>query len=302
MAKKLNFGQMGMAMEAAYGQKLQDQRNKDKEENYSNSGYMNEMATFNENNKIKQSLFGFKSEVRQALMIEAVYCIYNAAFGNKIEYENEAVIKRGLVAKFVNEQGAENLFNSFKGKTLLLSEYYTLVDKYTNYIVEANKETKTNSIDQEIKDKFFDELFTDETKDVALSIKMRVASAISEFNYKNQEEKMDLENVIKLSQEKIASAKTEELKEQYQIDANRSMFKIRQRKRNIFESMVYNMDKSYYKNKAIQEQYSTDGKIDIDKIIESCEIMYTFLETLNTSKMVTMDEDYLQAFIKDFTV
>lgn len=304
MAKKLNFAEMGLALEAEYNNKL----NKEKEKNGKEANEIKACKeeyqqgigqVFAVNNK-RKSLHEFKFEVRKSLLTEALFALYNKSFGNKLEYQNEEVIKRGLVSKFVNEYGAEEIINNMKGKSLLLSDWYNVIEEYTDLIIEANKETESNTIDQKVKDNFFEDIYGEELKDVSLSIKMRVAGAIEEFNLSNQEEKMDIENIIKISQDKIATAQTERLKEHFEMEANQKIFKVRQRKRNIFESMVYNMSKSYYSNETIKEQYSTDGKIDIDKIVESCELMYAFLETLNTAKVIEIDEEYLQKFVKDF--
>lgn len=306
MSKKINWAGLGIALEANYDKKLKDSKDKETKDKQDSKDAHDEfiagLKAGEAVRKKKQSVKEFKLDVRKSLLVECIYSLYNASFGNKIEYENESLIKKSLVAKFVEEEGTEKLLNSFKGKSVLLSEYASIINEYTTMIMEANEVTQSNSINQNIKDTFFDDIFGDEAKDVALSIKMRVADAIEEFNISNQEEKMDIENLIKISQDKIANATTEELKEQVELTTNRQIFKIRQRKRNIFESMVYNTSKAYFSNQAIKEQYSDkQGKLDIDKIVESCELMYTFLETVNTAKIIEVSEEYLQNFIKDFT-
>lgn len=296
---KIDWGKIAQGYEDNYNKKYAQENNKSITKH---SEFLNEMAVVNEANMKKKSIVQFRRDVKQSLMETCIYTIYNEAFGNKIDtIDNEDVIKKNIVSKFVTECGVDKLLNSFKNKSYLLSEYAYLIENYTEYLFEKAKETGVMEVDEKDKASFFESIYGDEVKDVGLTIKSRVAQAIADFNLKNAEDKMDIENIISISKEKIDNAATERLKEQYQLDANTAINKIRQRKKTIFEAMVNNMGKAFYVNESMKEQLKdAAGRIDMDKVVDTCEIMYTFLETIKTAKIIDVDEEYLENFLKSF--
>lgn len=296
---KIDWGKIAQGYEDNYNKKYAQENNKSIAKH---SEFLNEMAVVNEANMKKKSIVQFRRDVKQSLMETCIYTIYNEAFGNKIDtIDNEDVIKKNIVSKFVTECGVDKLLNSFKNKSYLLSEYAYLIENYTEYLFEKAKETGVMEVDEKDKASFFESIYGDEVKDVGLTIKSRVAQAIADFNLKNAEDKMDIENIISISKEKIDNAATERLKEQYQLDANTAINKIRQRKKTIFEAMVNNMGKAFYVNESMKEQLKdAAGRIDMDKVVDTCEIMYTFLETIKTAKIIDVDEEYLENFLKSF--
>lgn len=296
---KIDWGKIAQGYEDTYNKKYAQENNKSIAKH---SEFLNEMAVVNEANMKKKSIVQFRRDVKQSLMETCIYTIYNEAFGNKIDtIDNEDVIKKNIVSKFVTECGVDKLLNSFKNKSYLLSEYAYLIENYTEYLFEKAKETGVMEVDEKDKASFFESIYGDEVKDVGLTIKSRVAQAIADFNLKNAEDKMDIENIISISKEKIDNAATERLKEQYQLDANTAINKIRQRKKTIFEAMVNNMGKAFYVNESMKEQLKdAAGRIDMDKVVDTCEIMYTFLETIKTAKIIDVDEEYLENFLKSF--
>lgn len=241
-----------------------------------------------------RNLLQFKSKIRDSLVTEAILAIYNSSFGNKILYENEEIIKRGLCSKFVQEHNSVTLLNNFRTTSVMLSEYALIIDKYIDLLHEDCKKKKECKIDDKLKSDFYDEIIEVDNKDVGMAIKSKVADAIAEYNDKNLEDKMDLENAAELAQQKINTAKTKELKEHYQIEGKKAENKIRNRPKGIYESMVTGLLTSWYNEDSVREAYTTkDGNADIDKMEESCELLYAFVETLNTAKICNIDEKFI---------
>ena len=57
--------------------------------------------------------------------------------------------------------------------------------------------------------------------------------------------------------------------------------------------MVYNVAESSLINESMRNIYTKQNKLDMDLIVESCEVLYTFLEMINTAKMKRINENYI---------
>ena len=242
----------------------------------------------------------FSDDVRRSLLAECIYRIYDKALGIKIESAANDAIKRNLVDMFIVENGAVSLLGSFKMKTNLLSEMNLLVTKYHKLIIEAADKDNEEclSIDPVIKDNFFDELDMQDVGAVVHSIRTRVTDAVEEFIQGNINDKIDIETTLKDAQEKINAAKVDEVRESYNIIAKKKVTELRNnRVKNVFSCLVESMCKTILKNEALQKEFMDNGKINIDKIVERCELMYTFLETVNTTKIADVNEEYIQSVL-----
>lgn len=251
--------------------------------------------------KVEREYKKFITDTKKTLLSECIYSLMDKSIGYQQDKVRADVIKRNLVNNFIEEQGVDILLSKFKTETFLLSEYARIVNKYTSIITEkCDKEnTDTFVVDQEDKDKFFDELDMEDADEVASAIRIRVSDSVDEFVYANIKQKEELKEVLTKSKEKIDSSKTEEVKESFNILAKRRMSEIREkRKMNIFESMVFSLAEASMKNEELKNIYSVNGKLDMDSIVENCTIMYSFLETLNSAKMMKIDESYLKSVLE----
>ncbi len=86
----------------------------------------------------------------------------------------------------------------------------------------------------------------------------------------------------------------ENIKEAYERQGKAAIAKVRNRNnKGIFESMVFNISKSVFKDPEMKAMYTNESSLDLDAIVENVTIMYTFLETLNCAKMVDVNEKYI---------
>lgn len=238
----------------------------------------------------------FSSDVKKSFLAECIYRLFDGSLMIEESVNNERV-KRVMVDRFIEEHGASNLLLQFKHKTILLSEYSRLVDKYTKRVIESvdkdNEESYT--IDTSIKDDFFKELDCTDTDDVIDNIRTRVSDAVADFINSNIVAKGNIEETIKAAQSNIDSARTEELKESYELLAKRKITNQRINKRtNVFEKFVTEMTKSVMKNDTLKQAYTENNKVNMDKIVETCKMMYTFLETVNTAQIINVNEEYIK--------
>lgn len=262
-----------------------------------NDEYQNiyEQQMVNRNKAMKAAKI--KQEIKKALLFECIYNVYKESIsliGKDYTHEN---MMKSFVNDFIEENGVEKLLLDFKMKSYMLSEFSRLVNKYTDIICEkSNIENPDNfSIPPEVKANFYDELDMEDCEQASQMIKMRVSAAIEDFLSDNMSTKAEIKEIITQSQEKINTTKNEELKEFYEIQAKRKIAEARENKpKSIFETMVFNVAKSCVVNEDMKKVYMKDNRLDMDKIVETCTIMYTLLETVNTCKMVNVDESYIR--------
>lgn len=264
--------------------------------------YRNEIEEFynireagcNKANKKKKQI----KKLKESLLSEAIYMIYNKSLGGiQLEDNSSTVIKRTLVNNFIQEQGVETLLNEFRTKSYLLSEMSRIVNKYTNLIVENCEEEI--DIDSELKSDFCEELDTDDVGEIVSVIRSRVSNAMDEFIQSNMNDKLEIKEILRATQEKIDSARNEQVKESFEQMGKKAVAQIRTKKtKNIIEAMVYNVSESTMKNEEMKKIYFKDNSLDMDSIVEKCELMYTFLETINTCKMTKVNESYINNILK----
>ena len=250
-----------------------------------------------ENYAKKAKFAEFSASVKRGFLTEAIYKLFNKSLGIHETSNMNNAIKINLVNSYIEENGADALLYDYKYKSKLLSEMSRIVTKYHKMVIESidKDDVNTFNIEPEFKDNFFDELDMEDFDDVSISIRTRVTDAVNEFIQKNIEDKEELKDIIQDTQDKILNAKTDEIKESFSQMSKAKMTKVRNsRNVNIFEAMVRSLAKGVIEREDLKESYTENGKLDMDRIIESCKIMYTFLETLQTSKMVSIDEEYIE--------
>ena len=252
--------------------------------------------------KVEREYKKFILDTKKTLLSECIYSLMDRSIGYQHDKVRADVIKRNLVNNFIEEQGVDNLLSRFRTESFLLSEYARIVNKYTNIITEkCNKEnTDTFVVDQEDKDKFFDELDMEDADEVATAIKIRVSDSVDQFVDSNIKQKEELKEILTQSKERIEASKNEEVKESFNILAKKRMTEVREKRRtNIFEAMVFSLAEASMKNEDLKDIYTKDGKLDMDSIVENCTIMYSFLETINSAKMINVNEAYIKSILAE---
>ncbi len=252
------------------------------------------------NNK-KDSYYKFSNDVKESLLSECMlYLMKESSNIGRIEYSGDTLSKN-LVNKYIKENGVNTILNQFKGKSLLLSEMYRIVNEYHSIIMEKvdKNDTCTMFIRDEDKNDFFDELKSDDADETALAIKERVANALDEFINSNIKQNMILKDLMEKTKEKIDDAKDESLKEHFNIQSKAKAKEIRTKNIRLFEFLVQKLTKEVMVNENLSKIYTKDSNIDMEHIIEECTTIYAFLEMLNTSKMVNGDVKFINEVIRN---
>ena len=264
----------------------------------------------------------FCAGVKKALLVECINHLYQTVVERNMYDDSARTITKNLVNKLVEEQGVTNLLNRFKSQNTLLSEYSMLVDKYYDIIVEEvntnkntddaddseDKETMTSDtdsyaqnfgIDVKIKDNFFDDLKTVDPDDVILSIRNRVSDAVQQFIDSNTADKMDIQDIISQVKERVNTAKiSTDVQESYKSLGGKYIADIRRKPKKLFGYMVESVSANVMKDEVMKEHFMKDGHLDMQKIVENCELMYTLLEMVNTTEMVNVNEEYMESVVQ----
>lgn len=252
--------------------------------------------------KLERAYNTFIKDTKKSLLSECMYTLMNRACGYQQNPVQADIIKRNLVDNYIEEQGVDRILSSFKGKTFMLSEFARIIESTTKAVVEKADKNNTDTfvIDQEEKDKFFDELNFDDVDEVSTAIKKRVSDAVDEFMYSNIKQKEELKEILTASKEKMEASRNEEVRESYNLLAKKAITNLKaKRKVNIFESMVVSLAEASLKNDNLKELYAKDNKLDMDSIVENVTIMYTFLETLNSAQIHNVNEAYISDVLKE---
>lgn len=244
----------------------------------------------------KNKFAQFSQNVKKTLLAECINAIYSRALIVESLTDADISSRYSYINNFIEEEGVEKLLNRFKTKTPLLSEMSNIVNKYHKIIIEKvdKEDPETFKIEEEDKDEFLKEIDTEDVEKIAEIIKDRVAEAIDKFVEDNAKDKEKIKEIIAKSKEKIDEIEDEKVIESYISKYNSDINKVRNmRNQTIFENMVHSISKQAIVNEDVKRVLSEDNKLNMDKIVETATIMYTFLEMVNTTRMVDVDLDYI---------
>ena len=275
---------------------------REKEERISKESEKIKNDAVSESNRAK-----FLSNIKEAFITECILKVYKESTVYPMNTRDTNIAKN-LVTKFVRENGANNIINNFATKNILLSEISRICTKYYNRVLEDCKsrvpkpgEVKEYNLDTTIKDDFYNELDTLDTADASGLIKDRVSAAIQDFVDTNSAVKMEYQDVIDSAKSKIEKTDNEEIAEGYTNIAKNKMNNIKLRDKSIFHVMVESLARKALTDDSYKRAYVKDAKVDMDKIVEDAQLIYTMLEMTNTTRMVNVDENFLNRYVKSLS-
>ena len=233
----------------------------------------------------------FSKSVNEAFVTEALTCLVNSCLSEvtlKDEYNSR--LSRQLVSNFV------------KGTSYLMSELAYICNKHTKAVLEKADPNDKDSlkINKKQKDDFYKDLDKASADKVVDSIRSRVMGSTQEFIDSNTKDKMKIKDILTNTKEKIENSKNKKIQEGYSNLGKEKVSDIRSKKiQNVFEAMVYSMAKTSLKNEDAKKVFVENSALNMDKLVEHCEVMYTFLTTLDTCKIIDVNESYIEEMLKD---
>ena len=242
----------------------------------------------------------FNKKLKSSLLSECIMHLFNNSF-NKIysedsKYEN---LKKSLVNNLINDYGTDNLLRRFKYESEYLAEVSYLVNTtYDAFCEKCSNDGDCYTLDTVVKDDFFSNLNLSNIDKITEKIRDRVEDSVEDFIVTNTSDKEKIKEVLQSTNDKINNSTSEESKQESARLGKQMIKKIERKPKSIFNALVYNLVETVMKDENLLSKYKmSDGKLDMDSILESAKVTYTFLEMLNTAKIV--DKNYLMNVIKE---
>lgn len=253
----------------------------------------------------KQRSFGeFSDNLKKSFLKETLFSLYENSLPKNQDNSWKKSIGSGLIDSYVEEKGVDGILLKNKYNSLFLSEMNRMIESYHKAIIETvDREDPTFTFDDSYKDEFFDSVKGEDFDEISDTIRLRVADAIEDFVQSNTNNKYDIEEIISNTKDKINNSSygtPEDVKQEYANIGKRRIEAIKNRKYGLLEAFVQKISKQSIVSESMNEVYSSeDGKLDMNKIVESATAIYTFLEMLNTTKLDTINESYIREFLEN---
>ena len=264
------------------------------------------------------SYIDFKKKVTDAYVVEGLTVLVdNCLSPILIREDYHQKLVRQLVTNFVNEEGSAKLLNKFKSTSYVMSEMAYIIETTIQSILEKAKqdESKSFKLDKEDKEKFYTKLENIDVDDAVTKITDRVRTQQQEFVNNNMEEKAALSAALTKTQNKVEDNKAKLAEKANSEKAKESAVKVEEsyiamgkrratdirnsRTKNVFECMVYNLSKAAMINESAGQAFIDNSRLNMDKIVEHCETLCTFITALDSLKIINVDEAYIEKMLAD---
>ena len=253
--------------------------------------------------------YKYKNDVKKALLSEALLGIYQNVFINSSI--REEALTESLMNQYIDENGTTDILKKMKySDNLILKNLYEAVMEKSDEITKdaTSDDPSTQIIDKDnIKD-FWKEIDNSEdVEDATNIIRLRVANAEEDFVNRNQQDKANIDTILKDTASRIQTAKSgndneyaEDVEESETRLAKDRIYQIQhESRRNVFDRMVRSLSEVVVKNEDIKKEFTLEnGRLDMDRIVESVRCMYGLLEMVSTLGLENVDEKYIEDTIK----
>lgn len=255
---------------------------------------------------IKNNSLLQKSNLKDAILEELVTAVlYDGILAPVLEMSfansHQHQLGYNIANNFVKEHGANKLLKEWKNSNYYMQSMQEDVSNWYNYLVEyAEEKVKEGlslkdayQIEQDNINDFIITIKDNIPKDIDETINERVADSIQDFIDDNKKNKADMEKIYMDAKSKMVSDNDIGIQQEASMMAKRKENKILNRPTNVFGEMTKIMLESVHKISVLKESYSNNNKLDFKKIMKDTEVMYTFLECLNTLNIVNVNESYI---------
>ena len=247
----------------------------------------------------------FLTESKEFLVAEAMNQMLLQCFPDNLDPQLKDVGKN-CCENFVKEEGINSILKNCK-KTLFLNEFAIILEETHKKVVLGAADNKSDEfeIDNSTMKAYYDKLRGMNYEPMCKTIINRVADAERDFVQSNIKDKEQIESAAEKAKDKIDSIKTkdedtaENIKEEFAIMYKKDISNIENRRRNILESIIRHMGKNIVADETNRSNFVQEsGKLNMNRIIDTSEVMYTFLEMVNTVQLKEVDSAYLESVLK----
>lgn len=262
-----------------------------------------------------QKFTAFTEQVRDMLFEHAMFTLCSGALKKVDEKRHTSIMENydnntalhSMIYKFIHENGGSaSLMGAMRrnGNTYYLESLYSIIDSTFKAILESVDKNDPDSlvVDNMITSQFKDKIASEDTDVMSDAISDRVAAAIGDFIEDNVKDKEAITAALERTKEKIDSIESdrEDLKESYVRLGKKFITEVRNKKHGLFNEMVSMLTKDVIKNQSLHESYMDGAHVNIGKVVEKTTIMYSFLETVNTMRLINITPEYIKENVLKF--
>lgn len=282
-------------------QQLQEKAEKEKKE-----AFYDKKDSIKKKFEEKGKKFGqFKADVKKKLVREALENIVKGSITNPTE--RESALCEAIVNQYIDDTGTFDVLRKMKlsNNELMQSVYENVNAYYTKMTEDADMDKpETQTMDpSDINDFWKNVTDSTDVDDVTNMIRLRVANAEEEFINRNLRDKENIETIMKDTADRVQAAKasndndySEEVEESVTKEARDKIYRVQHEgRRNVFGRMVLNLGELAMTKEPLKKEFVLEnGRLNLDKVVETVRCIYTVLETVSSLNLEKIDEEYIK--------
>lgn len=264
--------------------------------------------------KIQEAYTKYKAMVKDVCFQYVIEALMSSAINNKLDERDQNMV-HGLVENFIKTNGgASDILRRVKGNTYLIDRIVEEVEETSEEIIAKADSTDPNTfiIDKEDLKRMIDKLDKeDDFDEVKSAIAIRVTNAEDSFvdNCKAEKAKTEelltgLEDRCKEvdADDKIPDKVKEDIKQEATREYKRKLNALNEApKAQIFDEMVNRFNKKVLKENMTRFIIAESNKPNQERCINTVAAIYTLMETLSTSKLFDVKEEFINEIMMELS-
>ena len=263
--------------------------------------------------KIQEAYCDYKRFVKNTCLEYAIAGLMEGALSETELDDRDKNLVVGFVKGFVNEQGgATTILTKANGRTFVIDSIKEAVEEETEEIIAKAdpKNPETFVVDKDDLEKMMNKLDNnDDYNEVKSAVAIRVIGAEDAFVTNSLQRKEELDDIVASAEEKSATVDAdpemsdetkEAIKQEIAIEAKKKLTRLDEAPRKaIFDEMARRLSNSSMKNNRKNFIIEESGRVDMDRVVKTVKVMYSLMEALSTSKLITVDEAFINETLEN---
>ena len=263
--------------------------------------------------KIQEAYCDYKRFVKNTCLEYAIAGLMEGALSETELDDRDKNLVVGFVKGFVNEQGgATTILAKANGRTFVIDSIKEAVEEETEEIIAKAdpKNPETFVIDKDDLEKMMNKLDNnDDYNEVKSAVAIRVIGAEDAFVTNSLQRKEELDDIVASAEEKSAAVDAdpemsdetkEAIKQEIAIEAKKKLTRLDEAPRKaIFDEIARRLSNSSMKNNRKNFIIEESGRVDMDRVVKTVKVMYSLMEALSTSKLITVDEAFINETLEN---
>lgn len=237
----------------------------------------------------------FMNKVKTYFIVEGMMFTIDQAMKEDTNISYDRNICRNILENYVNDHNPELVLKAMEEKTMYLSSMAKVIREEVEAVEEGcNKaDSDTFNIKTSTNTDFFDKLNMMTNDQLSKSIHNSVLKATQDFVEGVAKDKENMKETAEKIKAKVDELKTddEQVKESYyRTYENRIKTSRKERPKNLLESVVVSLSENAHRDEVLKEAFITEGKTNLDRIMNVATGVYVTLEAMNSSRLQVMDK------------